>query len=140
MVMIMANNKIFGKVTCNVAGTTFEGRQGKLWNLRKAQNEGKKCYLMLRRDPKNSHDPNAIEVLAHIEGDVKHPTFLVGYVPAKVSCWLAPRMDKNLVVRAYAKQKNAPFVHGSKDVNLGVAMKIVYELEANEVAVAKAEA
>lgn len=133
--------KLFGKVITKVAGTTFEGRQGKLWNLRKAQNEGKKCYLMLRRNLNNSHDKNAIEVLAHIDGeDVKNPTFRIGYVPASISCWLAPRMDSGFIVRAYAEEKDKPFVHGNKGVNLGVTMKVVYELGANEVAVAEAEA
>lgn len=129
-------NKIFGKVNVKVAGTTFEGRQGKLWNLRKAENAGNKCYCTLRREPKNERDVNAIAVIAHIE---EGATCKIGYVPANIACWLAKRMDAGLIVRAYAEDKNAKFVHGNKGQNLGATIKIVYEIAPTEVAVASTE-
>lgn len=133
-------NKIFGKVIVNVAGTTFEGRQGKLWNLRKAENAGKTCYLTLRREENNERDANAIAVIAHVEDENKKTAFKVGYVPANVAGWLAKRMDAGMIVRAYRAEKDAKFVHGNKGVNLGIAMKIVYEVAAKETAVVEAEA
>ena len=132
----MTNNKTFGKVTVKVAGTTFEKRQGKLWNLRKAENAGEKCYCTLRREPKNDRDTNAIAVIAHIEDGA---TCKIGYVPANVACWLAKRMDAGLIVRAYAEDTGAKFVHGNKGQNLGATIKIVYEIAQAEAAVAPAE-
>lgn len=116
--------KTFGKVTTKVAGVTFKNRQGKLWNLRKAENAGQKVFCSLRREPNNEYDRCAIAVLAHTENS----TFKIGYVPKNIAIWLAPRMDNGLLVRAYATEKNAKFVHGNKGQNLGVSIKIVYEL------------
>lgn len=132
-------NKVFGKVTIRVAGTTFEGRQGKLWNLRKAENAGKHVYITLRREPNNERDKNAIAVLAHIEDEKKIVAFKIGYVPANVACWLAKRMDAGLIVRAYAEDKGAKYVHGNKGQNLGATIKIVYEIAETEKAVATVE-
>lgn len=124
---------VFGKVTFNVAGVTFEKRQGKLWNLRKAESDpNRKIFLSLRREKNNERDKNAIAVIAHVSGG-KHPAFKIGYVPANVAGWLAPRMDNGLMVRAYAKSKDAKFVHGGNGRNLGVTLKVVYELMPSEV-------
>ncbi len=124
----------FGKITFNVAGVTFEKRQGKLWNLRKAENDPtKKIFLSLRREKNNERDKNAIAVIAHISSG-KQPIFKIGYVPANIAGWLAPRMDNGLMVRAYAKSKDAKFVHGGSGRNLGVTLKVVYELLPSEVA------
>ena len=124
----------FGKITFNVAGVTFEKRQGKLWNLRKAENDPtKKIFLSLRREKNNERDKNAIAVIAHIS-EGKQPIFKIGYVPANVAGWLAPRMDNGLIVRAYSKTKDAKFVHGGNGHNLGVTLKVVYELLPSEVA------
>lgn len=124
----------FGKITFNVAGVTFEKRQGKLWNLRKAEYDPtKKVFLSLRREKTNERDKNAIAVIAHIS-DGKQPIFKVGYVPANIAGWLAPRMDNGLIVRAYAKSTGAKFVHGGNGHNLGVTLKVVYELLPSEVA------
>ena len=124
----------FGKITFNVAGVTFEKRQGKLWNLRKAENDPtKKVFLSLRREKTNERDKNAIAVIAHT-GSGKQPIFKIGYVPANIAGWLAPRMDNGLMVRTYAKSTNAKFVHGGSGRNLGVTLKVVYELLPSEVA------
>ena len=132
----------FGKITFNVAGVTFEKRQGKLWNLRKAENDPtKKIFLSLRREKNNERDKNAIAVIAHIS-EGKQPIFKIGYVPANIAGWLAPRMDNGLIVRAYPKSKDAKFVHGGNAFlnnerhNLGVTLKVVYELLPSEVAIA----
>ena len=123
----------FGKITFNVVGVTFEKRQGKLWNLRKAEYDPtKKVFLSLRREKNNERDKNAIAVIAHIS-DGKQPVFKIGYVPANIAVWLAPRMDNGLMVFAYAKSKNAKFVHGGNGHNLGVTLKVVYELLPSEV-------
>lgn len=71
----------------NVTGTSYNNRQGKLWNLRK---NADKAYVSLSREPKNPADPNAIKVIAHIKG--QRP-FDIGYLPAKVAKELAPVID-----------------------------------------------
>lgn len=127
---------VFNKIVFNVAGVTFENRQGKLWNLRKAEldkNRKQKVWLSLRREKTNMRDSNAIAVIAHVPG-AKQPAFKIGYVPANIASWLAPRMDAGLMVRVYAKQNGAPFVHGGHGANLGVTIKVVYQLMDSELA------
>ena len=70
-----------------VAGVTFENRQGKLHNMRRARAHK---YLTLRRDANNGHDANAIAVIGHIYGGAHAQ---IGYLPAKLAEKLAPKMD-----------------------------------------------
>lgn len=129
----MAN--AFGKVIVKVAGTTFDNRQGKLWNVFKAEKAGKKVQMYLRREPKNERDEHAIAVIARIEDGAFAK---IGYIPADKARWMSTYMDNGLTVRAYAPEKGAKFVHGNKNVNLGVTLKVVYEIPAKAVAVAEA--
>ena len=87
----------FGRITIHTAGTTFENRQGKLWNIRKNNAQGIPSTTMLRREPNNKYDPNAIAVLVESNGTVAK----VGYVPANNAVWLAKLMDEGRIVRAY---------------------------------------
>lgn len=116
------DKKIFGKVKdLNVSGVTFNGRQGKIWNLKKNLNSG--AYLTLRREPDNKHDPNAIKVIAHIPSINSHAH--IGYVPAKVSFWLAKAMDNGRTYRTC----NLRVVGGyGYHKNLGVMFDLAYEL------------
>lgn len=81
----------------NVTGTSYNNRQGKLWNLRK---NADKAYVSLERMPKNEADPNAIKVIAHVKG--QRP-FEIGFLPANVAATLAPIMDS---------QKARPWIEG----------------------------
>jgi hypothetical protein len=51
---------------------------------------------VLRRDPNNEHDRNAIEV--HVPGG----SGLCGYVPAQLARILAPILDSGAAISAYA--------------------------------------
>jgi len=57
---------------------------------------GERLAVVLRRDPHNPHDPNAIEV--HIPGDAGH----VGFVPGELARMLAPMLDSGERIRASA--------------------------------------
>lgn len=74
-------------LTINVTGTTYEGRQGRLWHLRKNE---KQAYVTLYRDKNNQHDKNAIKIIAHVKGS---KPFDVGFVPAVQAKELAPVID-----------------------------------------------
>lgn len=115
---------VYGKVTIRTAGTTFENRQGILWNLRKHE---KNAYLTLRREKNNPNDPNAIAIIAHPEGTRPGK---IGHVPKETAKWLAKYMDEGSLVRAYRVKTNAPYVigAGTKTCSLGCQLKIVYEL------------
>lgn len=119
--MTMAKT-VCNKIEINVAGTTFEGRQGKLWNLRK-HDEG--AYVMLRREKNNTHDANAIAVIA-VTGTTHAK---IGYVPADIALWLAPKMDNNLLVRAY-RPASGKFVTGgnNKNMKLGCTIAIIFDV------------
>lgn len=127
----MTERKLFGKTVINVTGTTFNGRQGVLWNLRK---HDKDAYITLRRERKNEKDPNAIAVIAHTK-DTKPGK--IGYVPANIAAWLAKYMDEGMIVRAYRAEKDAEFVIGNgrkNKGNLGCKLRIVYELRPTDIA------
>lgn len=112
--------KVFGKANMNLAGTTFEGRQGKLWALRKA----KSAYLTLRRDTKNEHDPNAVKVLAHIETETgAKSVFCIGFIPKNKAVWVANAMDNDKIVRVGSFN-----VVGGGKASLGVEITLNHEL------------
>ena len=122
---------MFGKMTIKVAGTTFDGRQGKLFALKKAEREGQeKIFLTLRREPRNERDRNAIAVLAHTAKSV----FKIGYIPADVALWLAPKMDAGLIARCYAckdgEGRPMSYVTGGGRLNMGAKFTLIHELQA----------
>lgn len=124
-------NKLFGTITLNAAGTTFNNRQGILWNLRKHEDGS---YVSLRREKKNADDPNAIAIIVHPKGTKPAKA---GYVPKNIAAWLTKYMDEGKIVRAYRPEKDAKFVvgNGKKDKgNLGLKIKVVYELRESDVA------
>ncbi len=119
--------KTFGKINIKITGTTFEGRQGKLWMLRKHEDG---AYLTLRRDKKNTFDENAIRVIAHAPGC---RACCIGYVPKETSSWLHKCLDEKKIVRCnHIKDngKNMPFVtgKGKQNKHLGCQLSIAYEL------------
>ena len=113
--------KTFGKITVKAKGVTFDGRPGKLWNIRKYMGTGAKITTMLRREPKNERDPHAIAVLVQTDQTVAK----IGYVPANTAFWLSQKMDQGLSVRAY----NGLVTGGQGNAkNLGFTFEIVHEI------------
>lgn len=125
---------VCAKIEVKVAGTTFNNRQGKLWNLRKNE---KDAYVMLRREINNEHDKNAIAVIA-VTGKTHAK---IGYVPANVALWLAPKLDAHQFVRVYRPDSKQFVTGGTKNCkNLGCTIKIVYDIEKPVMQVAPAMA
>lgn len=123
--------KIFGKAKMNVAGTTFENRQGKLHTLRKAES----AYLTLRRQPKNEKDENAVQVIAHtVSKNGKKSVFAIGYIPTNKAVWLAPAMDAGKICRVTSFK-----VIGGGKTNLGCEITISHELYETELVPAEAD-
>lgn len=120
--------KTFGKINIKAVGTTFDRRQGKLWNVRKFMAKGEPITVMLRREPKNEKDPNAIAVLVKTGKTVAK----IGYVPADKALWLSKKMDNGLVVRAFG---GAVIGGSGKAANLGFTFKIVHEIPVAALAV-----
>ena len=120
--------KIFGKAKMNVTGTTFENRQGKLQNLRKAES----AFLTVRRDKKNENDENAVKVLAHtVSKNGKRSVFCIGYIPADKAVWVGPALDAGKIVRI----TNFKVVGGGK-ATLGCQITLAHELYEVEEAIA----
>lgn len=116
--------KTFAKpITIKAVGVTFEERQGKLWNIVKTlkSNPEAKITTILRREPNNIHDPNAIAILAQITNGA---TAKIGYVPANKAIWMARNMDAGLIVRA--NKGEITYKPGAK--TLGFKCNICYEL------------
>lgn len=113
-------NTFFAKI-CNIklAGASFHQEQ--LWALRKAD----KGFITLRREPNNSHDKNAIKVLAHaVSKNGKSSVYQIGYIPKDMAMWLAKAMDNNLIVRAC----NYSFVGGYNNKTLGLRFDLVHQM------------
>lgn len=93
-------------IFCNsflVAGTKY---RCELANLRSFTEDS---TLMLRREPSNPHDTNAIAVYANIQSKMSEPTWLhVGYVPAALAKYLSPMMAEGLKLSAIARRIDPP--------------------------------
>lgn len=114
------NNTFFAKINnIKLAGASFYQEQ--LWALRKAD----KGFLTLRREPNNTHDKNAIKVLAHaVSKNGKASVYQIGYIPKDMALWLAKAMDANLIVRAC----NYSFVGGYNNKTLGLRFDLVHQM------------
>lgn len=109
----------------NVAGVTFGSRQKKLravadyaLKFESDHDVDGMVHFILKREPENEHDPNAIAVLVEIEyskikvngdlGQTKYKNIgMVGYVPAADAQEIAPKMDAGyfaLVVSSKLKE------------------------------------
>ena len=110
-------DKRFGSINIKAVGVTFENRQGGLWSVLKS---GQKFKTILRREPSNKYDANAVKILVQREDGV---TVHVGYVPRNISFWLAQKMDAGLIVHAFNGH-----VIGRKKNTLGYACDIAYQI------------
>ena len=104
-----------------VAGVTFEGRQEVIWDLK----ENKRLLfngaeLILRRDRLNSHDPNAIAVLAS-DGEQ------IGFIPRDLAQKMAPNMDKGIIYHATVDSVTG----GDAEMNYGVNIRIDCNISQN---------
>lgn len=99
-----------------VAGTTFEGRDEIIEELYLSGNLDLGQELLLKRQPYNTHDRNAIAVV--------HPKTneQVGFIPKATASNLAPIMDSGIVCRAVVSA-----VTGGNGYNYGINMKIIEE-------------
>jgi len=95
-------------VETNVAGVTFEGRQNILQNLKIGES------IILKREPDNEHDFNAISV--NTENDLS-----LGYIRRDLAKNLAPIIDKRYtgsvifgVISSIYQVKNDPSIIGAK--------------------------
>lgn len=99
-----------------VAGISFDGRQKVAHALASAVRDNRRAWVELRRERNNTHDANAIAVIAHTTK--MHAR--VGYVPAKVAATLAPAMDAGTVVRP----ASFAFVGGYGGRNIGMRLDL----------------
>jgi hypothetical protein len=102
-----------------VAGTGFEGRASV---IRRHCRNGQTAWL--KREPTNSHDPNAIAV--YIETPVLFGLFgkrlrKIGYIKAPAAEGLAQRMDEGLKISAYVASFHAPAERDRPRVSLTLA-------------------
>lgn len=74
------------ELSFNVAGVTFENRQGLLYYIAKAND----VKITLWRDKENKNDSNAIKVMVKADGK----KFPIGFVPKKLAKTLAPIIDE----------------------------------------------
>lgn len=78
---------IEGRYTLHISGEQYDGRQSAIWRLRVGQK------LLLRREPWNKHDPQAVAV-STLSGDV------IGYIPRKNAGWVSRLLDQGDQLKA----------------------------------------
>lgn len=93
-------NLFNGKMTCNLSGVSYDGRQKFL----AAVEEGTPIKLV--RDRRNEHDFYAISVNALIEGEWED----IGFLPSKVNKKIANAIDSGVSIGAKVWRKT-----GGKD-------------------------
>lgn len=99
-----------------IAGTTFDGRQGIISDLK---NRGMLNYgqsLLLQREYNNKYDSNAVQVLHSQSRQV------LGYIPKDTVSRIAEKMDKGASFIAYVET-----VTGGNGYNLGINIKVCQE-------------
>ncbi len=79
--------EVEGRYTLHISGEQYDGRQSAIWRLRSGQR------LLLRREPWNKYDPQAVAV-STVSGDV------VGYIPRKNVGWVSRLIDEGEPLRA----------------------------------------
>lgn len=60
--------------------------------------KGSNQWLLLEREPRNKHDPNAIKVIGAYKGWFMNHRKHIGYVPADIAKELCQRPDLELIV------------------------------------------
>ena len=103
-----------GEFYTKLSGTTFDGRDEVIENLYFARKLEPGQPLILKREPYNPYDRNAIAVL--------HPETMqqLGFVRKEVASTLAPNIERGFQYRAYVSA-----VTGGTEYNYGINIKIV---------------
>lgn len=104
-----------------IAGTTFDGRQGIILDLK---NRGMLNYgqsLLLQREYNNKYDSNAVQV---IHSQTKQ---ILGYIPKDTASDIARKMDNGTNFIAYVEA-----VTGGNSYNLGINIKVCVEDDMRE--------
>ncbi len=81
------------RLETRVTGTSFDGRQNVIELLAKYHPD--MIRVELHREPQNTHDQNAVAVIASVPGRVKAK---LGYLPQAVAAVVAAVLDKGLTV------------------------------------------
>ena len=111
------HTKIAG-VTFSNEGENTQNRQRIIAELCQKGGLDEDTELILRRDPHNPHDQNAVAVLAP---DGRQ----LGFLPAETAKNVAPHMDHGVIYRAFVTSVTG----GDADSWYGVNLRIVYDTE-----------
>lgn len=76
-----------GRYTLHLSGEEYDGRQGPIGRLEPGQ------FLVLRREPNNPHDSNAVAVTTQFGSTI-------GYIPRKNANWVARLLDEGYALSA----------------------------------------
>lgn len=101
-------------ITLRVSGVTFDNRQAALAYLAKFRPSD--LQTVLKRDPNNQYDRNAVKVIVKVP-EIKKQA-VIGYIPATLSGGVSKLLDKGLrlktqplgVIGGYADKENYGFL------------------------------
>lgn len=94
--MRKAWRRVKASMTFRSAGTTFENRQERLSFLKQFTPDD--LSVTLEREPENSHDPDAIKIVVHINS--RKLKTMIGYIPKALAGELAKVIDAGMPVKA----------------------------------------
>lgn len=91
---------MYQEFTFNVAGTSFEGRQGLIHYMMNRERNGASISYSIVREKDNKYDPLACKVLAHVvQKGYPSKWIPVGYVPKTHNAQIASALDKGHKLR-----------------------------------------
>ena len=104
-------------IEIKATGVTYGKRQKALEHLRRYNNAN--ITLDLHREKDNTHDSNAIAVIATVKSK---GSYCIGYVPRILATFLAPLIDSGKSIQSIFKE-----VRGGYEpyMNYGIAMQII---------------
>lgn len=107
-----------------IAGVTFDGRQRLIYELKRRGELDSGTELVLKREPHNQYDSNAIAVLTH-NGD--H----LGYIPRETAACLAADLDSGKTYGACVSDVTGGDVGTVFGINIKIE-NIVYDTKDNK--------
>lgn len=115
------------KYFSKVAGVSHdnEDESSRQYAIRKFCKPG--APIILKREPQNKHDKNAISVWIHGKNLFRNGDFQIGYIPTQLSGELASRIDAGWIVTAAVKE-----VTSGGDLTYGCNLEIVAEFSENK--------
>ena len=104
-------------IETKATGVTYGKRQKALEHLKRYNNAD--ITLCLKREKDNTHDSNAIAVIATVKNK---GSYCIGYIPRILATFLAPLIDSGKIIQSIFNEIRGGY---QPYMNYGIAMQII---------------